>query len=335
MKKAHPTRKDFGDIFSLTFSIYFKNFWRNLGFGMPIAFVVFLFTVPYILITLSSINFTGYPFVSDATSMMVGQRASYFLLLLVSALLAPVFLTNYLAPKTIDALEHRRREKKEYMRLTFQVFGRTFTAQAAFFLITLGILVFSGILIAVQAKRIDMMSLLNRNIEGLKIYFLIIVLISVVSFIVDLFCIFSKQVALFEHKRWFGAVGKSVKTIASGNFWVTMGYYLLFGLIVRLCGIVIIVVLLMFVGLVAAISIGIGALAGAATMLGTPLGIICISIFVVLLMALYAIISGLYSVFTTLTYFNARTVSEHIPFPSPEENKEEKALAKGEEPEKI
>ena len=234
MKQSHPTRKTFGEIFTLTFRIYFKNFWKNLGTGTLIAAVCLLFFVPYYVSYLSSINFSGYPFMNSSMPLSAGTWISYFLALALMTVFGHSLITGYFAPKTIDFLEQKMREKGERLNLAFQVFGRISSAQTVFFLIYMLLLAPLGYLIILQAGKLDTLNVLYGGFKAFINYFLLVAGVSVLAALINMLCVFTAQTALFEQKRWFGAFGKAVKTMVSGNFWITVGYFIVFGLVISI-----------------------------------------------------------------------------------------------------
>ena len=324
MRKPHPSRKTFGDIFALTFEVYFKDFWRNLGYGMLISCVVVLFSLPYIAVFASSVNIAGYPFMIETKGTLFAFKVSFLLFLAAAGFFAPSFLTSYLGPKTLEHIEQKKRDKKAYLQLTWKVFGRTSSAQAAFSLVILILLEAANAVINRQLADTDMMSMVSGNEDALIVFLSVSFLFTVAWMIVRLFSIFAKQIALFEHRTWFGAVLKSAGTIASGNFWATIGYYILFGLIIGFCTLVIVLILSAVLLFLAAMVLGVGALAGIVEALSDPVMFAFAAIVLVLVFVVLVLGRGLHSVFTTLVYFNARTQSENIPFPEPEMANEEK-----------
>jgi len=331
MRQTHPTRKNFGEIFVLTFKIYFKDFWRNLGFASLVVGTVLVFAIPFIVIFAVSFNATGYPFVDMEPGALIAMVVSYLLLLIPVAVIAPSLLTGYFSPKTIDFLEGKQRDKGVRSRVMFQSLGRISGAQTVYLLAYLLPIIVLECLMFSKMGGINMMMMANMDYDYLFDYIGLSFLAYIVYYVILLLGVFTKQVALFEHKRWFGALGKSIKTIASGNFWISAGYYIVFGLVVGIAAyfvfifafinLFILVVLLAGIGSASAITASASA---GMIVLAVILGLIALAIII----AIYAVEYGLFSVFTTLAYFNARTKSEGIPFPAPE-NEEGTAVPEG------
>lgn len=319
MKQSHPSRKTFGEIFTLTFKIYFGSFWKNIRFGTLIMSVVLLFAVPVIVVLLSTINFTGYPFMNASFGTTAGLAASYILFYAAASVFAPSFFTSYFSPKTIDYLEEKQRSENERRQLISNVFGRVTGAQTAYFLIYLLVVVLFNYLLYLEIGNIDMMSLVTGNLSGLLSYLLFSAIYILVIVAIGVFSVFTKQTALFEHRRWFGALSKAVRTMVTGKFWANIGYLIVFGLVLNFGLYILAVVISLIALLFAALLFGFGTGFSAMAFSGNPAliagGVVLGLIVFVLIAALCALSSGLTSVFHTLVYFNARTASENIPFP--------------------
>ena len=327
MKQSHPSRKTFGEVFTLIFKIYFKDFWRNLAFGALIAAVCILFFVPYFLGTFSSISLTGYPFTSGSTELSVGTWASYLIGLAVLVVFAPALSYGYFGPKTIDYLEQKSREKGQHLSLAFRLFGRISGANAAYFFSAFLILAPMYYLVYAQGEKLDTMSALYGNYLPFVNYFVLVFSTSLLAQFFNFLQIFTPQTALFEQKRGFSALGKAIKTLFSGNFWETLGYVIVIGLVLYFGTYVISIVVGLLIFLMASLFISFGTVFDLLLYTNVHLTMremISLGVIGLILVAFISLIGsinmGLSTVFKTLIYFNAKTRSENVPFPSKEED---------------
>ncbi len=310
MKNTYPAEKDFGDIFVLTFKIFFKDFWKNIAFGSSLVFIGIVFALPYMSILILTSDPSGYPFFDTSAISIIGLTLTYLLFYAATFVVVPSLLNGYFGPKTIDYLEGKQREKGVHGKVMFRSFGKTCGAQTALMLVYFA---FAVVITVVMVDRMSGFNFLTEDAFFDELWSMmgIILVLYLICLVILVLGAFTKQAALFEDKRWFRALGRSIKIIVSGNFWTAVGYYIVFGLVVTTAANFILGFAIFFIFILAILE------TVTAGVVGAVLIVLIILIGTVVLTAIYAAIYGLFNVFTTLLYFNSRTRCEGTPFPSP------------------
>jgi hypothetical protein len=319
MKNNDFTPKKLGGILNSTFKVYFKKFLSNFVVALVFMVIAAILMTPYFISVFSLDVGVGYPFYDYSQGNMIAFILGLTLMSLAAYIILPSLLTGYFAPKTIDVLMLKQRDEKERRTILVKSFGRVALAKLSqLSLILIPIVIFAG-LSAYYFADIGLTDMIYE-ISNIVIIFLIYMAFMFIVFIYVLLTVFTNQIAFFEDKKGFKAVFASIKLMAKGNFWVTLGHYLVFALILSaaMYSVTIpLVVVISFALIPSSLMIAGGGM--------TVLSIILIVLAACFMLCVSAIYYGLYEVFICHLYFNARTRTEDIAFPGDdgEDKKEE------------
>jgi|GEM_PF-2043699 len=324
MNESHPSRKRFGDIINLTFKVYFSDFWRNLGTGVLIFLASLLCFIPLVLVFLSAISFTGYPFYDFNPAIIVALVLGYILIIVGVSIFVPSFFTSFFGQKTLDTLQKNEVTPKERRKKMFSSVGRIAGVQTIYIVAYAILSIAISIPMFINMFSYSFMELAyGYGMDQFSNMMWMNNIYSIVLTLAALIFVFLKQEALFQNKRWFSAFGGGIRTLFKGNFWVTIGEFIVFGLMVMVATYIIFFISFLILGLIgAAIIIPFGLMGAGGSL--TSAAIVAISvlgtIFVAVMVAFSSIYTGLVEVFSAIVYFNARTTSDGEAFPGFDEN---------------
>ena len=225
--------KKFGWATTNMFKVMFSKFGQNLSAAAALFGISLLLTLPYIL-SFTSLSFSfGYPFWQINTLKSVSLALSVLLMLGGSNIIVPALSAGYFAPKTADYLSGVSRDKAERRQIIKNSFGRVAGAsacQALFLLIPIAA-AFGAILPAFSGTSVDNAIYQYGKIGVLIAVYILAILVTV---ILSLMTMFSRQVAFFENVKGFRAVYRSFRLIISKNFWPTFGEWIVISMILSM-----------------------------------------------------------------------------------------------------